>query len=184
MNPKPLIISATLLALGCGAAQNEAATPTSGSTASNGVSASDFTTRDVDGKTFRLSDHLGKDVILIDFWATWCEPCLAEMPHLQRMYEQNKSKGFVVVAVSMDGPDSIAMVPAFPKRNGLTFPVVLDEDSRIASIYNPRKSAPLAVLINRRGQVIKKYEGYNPGDEEHVAEDIGTALAADKVAGK
>lgn len=143
-----------------------------------GTAAKDFTTKDVDGQTFRLSDHVGKSVILIDFWATWCEPCLAEFPHLQALYDRNKDKGFVVVAVSMDGPDSIAMVPAFVKRNGLTFPVVMDEDSRIASIYNPRKSAPLSVLIDRAGRIVVVREGYNPGDDEHIAADVRRVLEA------
>jgi len=143
-----------------------AAAPTTGAVAT------DFTTRDVDGNTFRLSDHLGKKVILIDFWATWCQPCTAEFPHLQKMYDEQKSKGFVIVAVSMDGSDSIAEVPSFAHRNNVTFPVVLDEDSHIASIYNPRKSAPLSVLIDRAGHVVTVREGYNPGDEELIAADV------------
>ena len=137
-----------------------------------GAAATDFTTRDVDGNTFRLSDHLGKETILIDFWATWCQPCMAEMPHLQRMYDQYKSKGFLVVAVSMDGPDTMADVPAFSKRNNMNFPVVLDEDSRIASIYNPRKSAPESVIIDKTGRIFAVREGYNPGDEAYVEKDV------------
>lgn len=139
---------------------------------SAGALATDFTTRDVDGNTFRLSDHIGKKVILIDFWATWCQPCTAEFPHLQRMYDEQKAKGFVIVAVSMDGSDTIAEVPSFAHRNNVTFPVVLDEDSHIASIYNPRKSAPLSVLIDRQGHITHVREGYNPGDEELIAADV------------
>ncbi|MFO0669263.1 MAG: hypothetical protein U0235_06475 [Polyangiaceae bacterium] len=65
----------------------------------------------------------------------------------------------------MDGPETVAEVPAFAKRNGMTFPVVLDEDSSIASLYNPKKSAPLSVLIDKSGKVVKVHEGYNSGDE-------------------
>ena len=169
-------VVATLLVSACGVGSD----PGEGakSPVGKGTNARDFTTKDVDGQTFRLSDHVGKSVILIDFWATWCEPCLAEFPHLQALYDRNKSKGFVVVAVSMDGPDSIAMVPAFVKRNGLTFPVVLDEDSRIASIYNPRKIAPLSVLIDRAGRIVVVREGYNPGDDELIAADVRRVLEA------
>jgi peroxiredoxin len=169
------VLSASLLLSACAAA-NE---PSKGakSPVPRGTTAKDFTTKDVDGKTFRLSDHIGKSVILIDFWATWCEPCVAEMPHLQGLYDRNKGEGFVVVGVSMDGPDSIAMVPSFVKRNGLTFPVVLDEDSRIASMYNPRKSAPLSVLIDRSGRIVVVREGYNPGDGELIAADVQRILA-------
>jgi peroxiredoxin len=137
-----------------------------------GAMATDFTTRDIDGKTFRLGDHLGKEVILIDFWATWCQPCLAEFPHLEKMYQEQKSKGFLVVAVSMDGSESIADVPSFARRNNVSFPVVLDEDSHIASIYNPRKSAPLSALIDRKGQVVAIREGYNAGDEVALYADV------------
>jgi peroxiredoxin len=141
-----------------------------------GNTAQDFTARDVDGNTFRLSDHIGKEVVLIDFWATWCQPCLAEIPHLQRMYDQYKSRGFLVVAVSMDGPDSIADVPAFAKRNQMTFPVLLDEDSSVAGMYNPRKSAPLSTIIEKSGRVSAVREGYNPGDEAYVEKDVLKAL--------
>jgi peroxiredoxin len=141
-----------------------------------GNSAQDFTARDTDGNTFRLSDHIGKQVVLIDFWATWCQPCLAEMPHLEKMYDEYKSQGLLVVAVSMDGPESIADVPAFAKRNQMNFPVLLDEDSSIASIYNPRKSAPLSAIIDRQGRIAAVREGYNPGDEAFVLQDVQKAL--------
>ncbi len=142
-------VAALLLVPGCGAeggAGGGAAAP-SGS----GTVAPDFTARDVDGKTFRLSDHLGKSVILLDFWATFCEPCKAEFPHLGALYVQKKDKGLLVIGVAMDGPESAAEVPAFVKRHDVDFPVVLDDDSRIASLYDPKKSMPLSVLIGREG---------------------------------
>lgn len=141
-----------------------------------GTSAADFTARDIEGKTFKLSDHLGKDVILLNFCASWCEPCVAEFPHLRRMYEANKSKGFTILAVAMDGPETVANVPAFARRNQLNFPMLTDEDSRIASLYNPKKSAPLSVLIDRTGKISAIREGYNPGDEEFLAKDVAKAL--------
>jgi len=141
------------------------------------TTATDFAARDVDGRTFRLSDHLGKEVVLLDFWATWCEPCLAEMPHLEALYEAHKAEGFRVVAIAMDGPETVADVPSFAKRHALTFPVVLDEDSHVVSIYNPKHAAPLSVLINRTGAVVRVRESYNPGDEELVAKDVAQALA-------
>jgi peroxiredoxin len=140
------------------------------------TAAPDFTARDIEGKTFRLSDHLGREVVLLDFWSTFCEPCKAEFPHLRAMYERQKSKGLLVVGVSMDGPESIADVPAFVRRYGIVFPVVLDDDSRIASLYDPKKSMPLSVLIGRDGHVLVVREGYNPGDETLVEADVALAL--------
>jgi peroxiredoxin len=137
----------------------------------------DFTTRDVDGKTVRMSDHLGKQVILVNFWSTFCQPCLAQFPHVQRLYDAKKSQGFIVLAVSMDGSETIQNVPAFAKRNSLTFPVLLDEDSRIASLYNPKKAEPLTVLIDKSGKIVKVREGYNPGDEKLLEAEVEKLLA-------
>lgn len=142
--------------------------------------APDFTARQVDGSTFRLSDHLGNKVVLLDFWSTFCEPCKAEFPQLRDIYERDRARGLLVVGVAMDGPETAADVPAFVKRFGVDFPVVLDEDSRIASLYNPKKSMPLSVLIDRAGRIAAVREGYNPGDEALVAADIAAALGASK----
>lgn len=167
--------------IGCGGAGGPGTGPASPS-ATQTTSAQDFTGRDIDGKTVRLSDYLGKKVVLLDFWSTYCEPCKAEMPHLRRIYDAHKDKGFVVLAISMDGPETVAEVPSFAKRNGMTFPVVLDEDSSIASIYNPKKSAPLSVLISKSGQLSRVHEGYNSGDEvtleKHVRELLDASAAA------
>ena len=130
------------------------------------------------GKTVRLGPHLGKDVVLLSFWQTWCEPCIAEFPHIRRLYEENKDKGFVVFGVTMDGPETVANVPAFVQRNQLNFDVLLDEDSHVAAIYDPKKSAPLSVLIDRSGKIAVIREGYNPGDEVYLAADVKKALNA------
>jgi peroxiredoxin len=154
----------------------EAANTAPSSTASSGAAAPDFTARDLDGQTFRLADHLGKEVVLLDFWSTYCEPCKAEFPHLRAMYEAEKARGFLVVGVSMDGPESIADVPAFAKRHHIEFPIVFDDDSRIASLYDPKKSMPLTVLIGHDGRMAVVREGYNPGDEKLLSADVAKAL--------
>jgi peroxiredoxin len=164
------------LGAGCGGA-TDARAPASASS-SAGTIAPDFTASDIEGKTFRLSDHLGKDVVLLDFWATICEPCKAELPHLRALYEGNKSKGLLVVGIAMDGPETVADVPAFVRRYELDFPVVTDPDSRIASLYDPKKSMPLSVLIGRTGRVAVVREGYNPGEETLVAADVAKELTA------
>lgn len=143
---------------------------------SAGGAASDFTARDTQGNTVKLSNYLGKQAILLNFCATWCEPCVAEFPHMRKLYEQNKDKGFVVLAIAMDGPETVANVPAFVARNQLNFPVLTDEDSHIASLYNPKKSAPLSVLIDKNGKISATREGYNPGDEEFLAKDVAKVL--------
>jgi peroxiredoxin len=173
-----LVAVAGALAIGCAPSaspQSPSASP-AGESSGAKTAAPDFTARDVEGATFRLSDHLGKEVVLLDFWSTFCEPCKAEFPHLQALYERERGKGLLVVGVAMDGPETVADVPAFVKRFEIRFPVVLDDDSRIASLYNPKKSMPLSVLIDRGGRIAVVREGYNPGDEGQVARDVLSAL--------
>ncbi len=179
-SPVTLAGLALFACVACGS--TESSSPATGASASGGTSsagslAPDFTGRDVVGQTFRLSDHLGS-VVLLDFWSTFCEPCKAEFPHLRSMYDQARAKGLLVVGVAMDGPETVADVPSFVKRFDIDFPVVTDDDSRIASLYNPKKSMPLSVLVDRAGRIIAVREGYAPGDEKLVSADIDKALAA------
>ena len=142
----------------------------------SGAPASDFTLRDTDGKNVRLSDFLGKDVVLIDFWATWCVPCEAELPHLEALFESNKDKGFVVLGVAMDGPETVAQVGPFARRYNLTFPVLVDEETKVVNVYNPKRTAPLSVLIDRKGVIARVRSGYSAGDEKLIAEDVASLV--------
>lgn len=144
---------------------------------SGGARPPDFELDTLDGDSVRLSDHLGKDVILIDFWATFCDPCLASMPHLDELYQKHKDKGFVVLGITIDGPDSIAQVRTEVKKLGVTFPILLDTETRVVALYNPKTSAPYSVLIGRDGRVITKKEGYTTGDASSIDADVEAALA-------
>jgi peroxiredoxin len=137
--------------------------------------AEDFSLRDVEGHDVRLSSFAGK-VVLIDFWQTWCVPCAAEIPHLQRMYSELKDKGFVVLGISMDGPETVAQVGPFIQRNALTFPVLLDEETKVTALYNPARSAPLAILIGRDGRIVRTREGYDAGDEKLIEAEVKKLL--------
>jgi peroxiredoxin len=137
----------------------------------------DFELPTLEGKTVRLSDHLGKDVVLIDFWATFCDPCLAAMPHLDSLYKKHKADGFVVLGISIDGPDSIAQVKSEVSKLGVSFPILLDQETRVVALYNPKTSAPFSVLIARDGQVLAKKEGYTTGDSTSVDADVAAAVA-------
>jgi peroxiredoxin len=141
------------------------------------VSPPDFELSTVDGKSERLSQHLGKDVVLLDFWATFCEPCLAGMPHLDALYRQHQKEGFVVLGIAIDGPDSIAQVKTAVSKLGVSFPILLDQETRVVALYNPKTSAPYSVLIGRNGRILKKQEGYTTGDASTVDSDVVAALA-------
>lgn len=143
-----------------------------------GGGAPDFALRDLTGRTVRLSDHRGK-VVLINFWATWCVPCAVELRHLERLYRTYSPQGFVVLGISMDGPESAANVDPQARRYGLTFPVLYDQETRVVALYNPKRTAPFTIIVGRDGAVARRREGYHTGDEVQVEKDIKALLAAD-----
>jgi peroxiredoxin len=166
----PLLLAVGLA--GCGPAPQAMSTATSSS-----ALPPDFELPKLGGGSERLSTHFGKDVVLVDFWATFCKPCLRAMPDLDALYRARQARGFVVLGVSIDGPGSAAEVQAEVARLGVSFPILLDEESRAVSLYNPRASAPFSVLIGRDGRVLAKREGYTTGSHDALERDVDAALS-------
>ncbi len=154
------------------AATTDAVATPAGGTKGN---APDFTLPTLDGKNVSLSDYAGK-VVLVDFWSTTCNPCLEEMPHLVEMYEKYKAKGFVILAVAGDGPETRSNVSSVVHQKKMSFPVLMDEETTVISRYNPKKDMPFWVLIDKTGNIVKKKNGYDPGDETRLAADIESLL--------
>ncbi|MFC2163608.1 DUF6029 family protein [Acidobacteriota bacterium] len=132
----------------------------------------DFTLKNLDGKDTKLSDYLGKKIILINFWATWCLPCTKELPHLQKIYTEHKTKDFIMLAVSVDGPETQARVRNFVKRYDYDFPVLLDTETKVVALYNPQVLLPYTILINKDEQIHYVQQGYSPGDEKILEQKI------------
>jgi peroxiredoxin len=109
--------------------------------------ASDFTVSLVSGDTLKLVGQRGKPV-LINFWATWCAPCLEEMPAMERLYLKHRERGFVLLAISVDS--DVALVKPFLQKYKLTFPVALDAKMDLANTYGVR-ALPASFVIDRNG---------------------------------
>lgn len=115
------------------------------------------------GETVQLSDYKGKKVIL-NFWATWCPPCKAEMPHMQNFYEKNKANDIEIIAVNLTSMDKgKTEIENFIKEYGLTFDIPLDEEGTIGAQYQAF-SIPTSYIINSKGIITKKIIG--PMDED------------------
>ena len=123
-----------------------------------------------------LSDLKGK-VVFLNFWATWCGPCRIEMPSMESLYNRFKDRGFEMMAVNcMEGQDDVL---DFMTDNGLTFPVLLDEDGRVSGAYGIQ-AIPTTYIIDREGKIIMRLVGSIDWDTEkiHAAFDslLGPAL--------
>jgi peroxiredoxin len=167
-------LAVALAASACGPTAPGASAP--GASPSQAARPPDFELPRLDGGTERLSDHFGKDVVLLDFWATFCKPCLRAMPELDALYRARRERGFVVLGVAIDGPGSSADVQAAVSRLGVSFPILLDQESRAIALYSPRATAPFSVLIGRDGRVLAQREGYTTGAHASLEQDVDAAL--------
>ncbi len=123
--------------------------------------APDFTLKTADGQNLRLNEMRGQ-VVMVNFWATWCGPCRVEMPHLARLYDKYRSSGFTLLAVNVDDDPRTGAGAA--AKMGLKFPVLLDVDKRVVRQYD-LGSMPATVLIDRDGRVRYLHRGYRDGYE-------------------
>jgi peroxiredoxin len=117
--------------------------------------APDFSLKDAHGRSLSLSSLRGK-VVLINFWATWCPPCKAEMPSMNRLYNEIRNRGFEVVAISTD--NSLSTIKDFLARNRIDFPVLFDETKSVTRQYHVF-SMPTTFLIDRSGMIAEKFYG-------------------------
>ena len=128
--------------------------------------APDFTLPARDGGEVRLSELKGQ-VVMINFWATWCGPCRQEMPLLQQIHTKYEPLGFTMLGVNVE-PDSVA-AQNWLKGMPVSFPIVFDRKSEVSSSFGV-EAMPSSVLIDREGRVRHVHRGYKPGDEAVYAD--------------
>ena len=151
---------------------------------SSAAPATRFRVTGLDGTRLELDQLRRRGPVLIDFWATWCKPCLSSIPELQALHERFGPRGLTVLGVSVDGPRNYAKVRPFVARLGITYPVTLDSDGRLQADYQVR-AMPTTVLVDTAGMIVHMTQGYRPGEGEALAAAIAQLLpvaAADSAA--
>lgn len=116
----------------------------------------DFELPDLSGNLVKLSDFKG-NVVVLNFFGSWCEPCGAEMPSLQKAFQRNKERGLVVLGIAAD-PEGVKTVAPFLKQYNVTFPVLLDPKNKVFSRYFVR-AIPVTYLLDREGKIATMYRG-------------------------
>ena len=151
---------ALLVSLSLAAALLVAAAPASAAVTAQ-TTAPDFTLKTAEGRNLRLQEQRGQ-VVLVNFWASWCGPCRQEMPHLNRLHDKYAASGFKLLGVNVDDDPRLAAQVA--ERLGLKFTVLLDTDKTVVKRYD-LGSMPGTVLIDRDGRVRYLHRGYREGME-------------------
>jgi peroxiredoxin len=164
MRSSSTLATAMALALGL------AALPTA-STAGNiadGANAPGFQLASMNGKPLTL-DQLKGQVVLINFWASWCGPCRQEMPILEQLYHSYQAAGFTLLGVNVEPKEGDAQ--KFLKGTPVSFPILFDPDSKVSKLYEV-SGMPSTIIVDRKGTVRYVHHGYKPGDESEYLDQI------------
>lgn len=135
-----------------------------------GIEAPDFAAVNIaTGDSVRLSDHRG-EVLLVNLWATWCDPCKAEMPEMQRLYDELKPLGFRILAVSVDEENTKVVRDWIAERH-FTFDVLHDRSGRIQDLFHA-VGLPESFVIDREGRIVKRVTGWIVHWDDPVQKDL------------
>jgi peroxiredoxin len=130
--------------------------------------APDFTLKSRSGENIKLSDLRGQ-VVMINFWASWCGPCRQEMPHLEKLSEEYKDYGFALLGVNLDEkqPQAEKLLAQIP----VSFPILFDPTSSVSKLYNV-DAMPTTILLDRDGNLRHLHRAYRPGFEDIYSDQI------------
>jgi thiol-disulfide isomerase/thioredoxin len=120
------------------------------------------------GSEVSLAQYKGQ-VVMINFWASWCGPCRQEMPLLESIYKKYNKLGFVMLGVNVE-PDS-QLANEWLKQTPVSFPILYDKDSKVSKLYDVA-GMPSTVIIDRGGKLRMLHRGYKPGDENEYLDSI------------
>ena len=137
-----------------------------------GSPAPQFTLGSRAGQSVSLAQYKGQ-VVMLNFWASWCGPCRQEMPLLESIYKKYNRLGFTMIGVNVE-PDSNA-ANEWLKATPVSFPILYDKDSRVSKMYDVA-GMPSTVIIDRTGKVRVLHRGYKPGDENEYLDSIRTLV--------
>lgn len=173
-----LVVSAMLLVGYRMAARSNGNGATTSGPAAKGQPAPEFALQSIEGKTVRLSDLKGK-AVLVNFWATWCQPCKIEMPWFVELQKQYANEGLVVLGISVDEDASTEDLTKFAKDLGVNYPILLAKD-HVEENYGGIQFLPVTIFVGRDGKIVDKVFGLKGRAE--IEENIKKALGQGQVA--
>lgn len=137
--------------------------------------APDFSLPAPGGERIALSALLEKGPVLLDFWATWCKPCVEAMPKLEEIHQKYSAQGLTIVGINEDGPRGQNRIRPFLKARNITFPIAIDGDGSVMKRLQVG-ALPTTILIAPDGEIILRQAGYTPANAQDLIQAIETLL--------
>ena len=144
---------------------------------SNAYSQSNFnySLKDVDGDEIDLTDIKGEKLTVLDFWASWCKPCMKAIPKLIKLSEKYSEAGVSFIGINEDNPRNISKVAPLTHSLGINYPVLLDSEQELMNDFLVN-SLPTLIILDKNGKIVFTHLGYSSGDETYIEETINKLL--------
>lgn len=134
-----------------------------------------FKAKDLKNKTVSYEDLKGEKLTIIDFWATWCKPCVRSIPKLVQVYDKYKDQGVQFIGMNVDGSRNLPKVKPMVRSLKIKYPVLLDLNNQIMNDLNIT-SIPYLLIVDSGNNIVATHVGYRPGDEKILHEEITNLL--------
>ena len=135
----------------------------------------DLEVRDLERNWVALQELKGEKLTVVDFWATWCKPCVAAIPKLNTIAEEFSDKGVNFIGINVDGPRNQAKVKPFVKTLNINYTIILDPNQELVNELNV-SAYPTLLVYNDKGKEVFVHEGFNPGDEKLIKKELEKLL--------
>jgi len=131
----------------------------------------EFSLKGVDAKNYTYAELKGEKLTIIDFWASWCKPCMKAIPKIDNIYQHNKDKGVNVIGINCDGPRSVSKVAPLVSSLGISYTVLTDINTDVMKDLEVA-SLPTLLIVDANNKVVYRHEGFSDGDELEIQKKI------------
>jgi cytochrome c biogenesis protein CcmG/thiol:disulfide interchange protein DsbE len=131
----------------------------------------------IENQHARLSDYKGK-IVVLDFYATWCQPCRAETPHLVAMQQRYGAQGLQIIGLNVGGEEDQAQVPDYAKQFGIQYPLGLPDDDLVQTYLSDNENIPQTYVFDRNGEIVRRFVGYSEVSGQELERIVQSALQA------
>jgi len=135
----------------------------------------DFKLKDINNRLTSFSDIKGDKLTIVDFWATWCKPCIQAIPRLNKINSEYKEKGVELIGITVDSPRNAAKIKPFAHTYNMAYHILRDPNSEIATNFNVTVF-PTLFIINSNNEIVFRHQGFKPGDEHHITAELDRLL--------